>query len=259
MVRKWDNWMAQATRAWDRVYGRVARAAARIPDILGARVRALRELVERIRQLAPQKIADGFAWARRKWDEIAESFGQRGERSAERSGETGELVVQAQRVPITTRHLQEWEDAGGHLIQHHGPFHTQDTLLQRVLNETKLGGLEPPTILPGGIRTTDFRIWKGEKRVPDASAWANESVMLDSLTRIINDNIDDINRVTGGGGEIKLEGVELGQNVGRGWVTAIHDAGERAIYWTEELQRATVVIRPRPDGGWFVFTAYPHT
>jgi hypothetical protein len=257
VVRNWDNWRAQVIRAWDTVYGHVTSAAGRIPDFFGTRMRALRELVESIRQMAPQKIADGFAWARRKWDEIAERFGQRGERSAARSGETGDLVVRAQRVPITTRHLREWEDAGGHLIQRHGPFHTRQTLLQRVLNETSLGGLPPPRTLPGGIQSTDFRIWQGA-RVPDASAWANESVMLDSLTRIVNDNIDDINRVAGGGGEIVLEGVDLGQNVGRGWVTAIRGAGERAIYWTEELQRATVVIRPRPGGGWFVFTAFPH-
>jgi hypothetical protein len=257
VVRNWDTWSSQVIRAWDRLFGRINSAARRIPEFFGARMRALREVIENIQQLAPRKITEGFAWARSKWDEIAERFGRRGERSAAGSEATGDLVVRAQRIPITTRHLHEWENAGGHLIQRHGPFHTRETLLQRVLNETSLGGLPPPRTLPGGIQTTDFRIWRGD-RVPDASAWANESVMHDSLTRIINDHIDDINRVTSGSGEVVLEGLELGQNVGRGWVTAIRGTGERGIYWTEELQRATVVIRPRPDGGWFVFTAYPH-
>jgi hypothetical protein len=257
IAHNWDSWVSKGVQAWNSTINRITNLLARIPTFLRGRIQIIREGIARVQQLAPQKIAEAFAWVRRQWDNIAERLRQRGGRSANEGETASDVVVRSQRVRISVQHLHEWERAGGHALQRHAPFHTRETLLQRLFNEHSLGGLPASRPLPGGGKTTDFQLWQG-KKVRDASAWKDESAMLDSLTHIINDNIGDINNVTSRGGEIVLEGVDLGRNVGRGWVTAIRDQGERAIHWSEELQRATVVIRPRPGGGWFVFTAFPH-
>ncbi len=166
------------------------------------------------------------------------------------------LVVQGGRVRLTVARLLEWERLGGHALQRHGPFHTRETLLRRILNETSLGGPPAPRNLPGGARTTDFRVWRGNRQ-PHASGWRNQQEMLDAIGEIIGDNIDDIQRVTAGGGEVVLSRIPLNRPVGNGWVTAIRGTGERGIYWTENLQHATIVIRPSAGGGWRVVTAYP--
>jgi len=166
----------------------------------------------------------------------------------------GGLVVHSGRLTIAQ--LLEWERLGGHMLQRHGPFHTRETLLSRILNETSLGGLPPPRNLPGGVRTTDFRVWQGNRQ-PHASAWRNQQEMLDAVGEIISDNITDIQRVTDGGGEVVLRRFPLSRPVGNGWVTAIRGTGERGIYWADNLEHATVIIRPIPGGGWRVLTAFP--
>lgn len=278
--RNWDRWKGYARHAWEfligllqRTVNRAVSAAAGIGSFISsafsavtsfavARLGRVSRLIQEVRERAPGALNTAFNWARQRWDEVAEWFRKRFASRGDSTDEAGDVVTRTQRVRVTNQHLLEWERAGGHAIQRHGPFHTRETLLQRLFNETRLGGMPPPGAqLPGGqVVGSDYRLWQGN-RVPDASAWVDESVMLDSMTRIINDNIDTIHDVTSRGGTVVMEGVELGQNVGRGWVTALRGqagTGERGIYWSEELRRATVVIRPKPGGGWFVFTAYPH-
>ncbi|MEB2773765.1 DUF4157 domain-containing protein [Algoriphagus sp. D3-2-R+10] len=168
----------------------------------------------------------------------------------------GGLVIQGGRVRLTIAKLLEWEGLGGHMLQRHGPFHTRQTLLRRVLNETSLDGPPAPRDLPGGARTTDFRVWQGNSQ-PHASVWRSQQEMLDAVGEVISDNIGDIERVTAGGSELILSRIPLNRHVGNGWVTAIRGSGERGIYWADNLQHATVVIRPVAGGGWRVHTAYP--
>ncbi|NDJ78497.1 MAG: DUF4157 domain-containing protein [Chloroflexi bacterium] len=172
-------------------------------------------------------------------------------------GTPGALAVAGGRVRFTLADLLRWESLGGHALQRHGPFHTRDTLLRRILNETSLGGPPPSRTLPGGVRTTDFRVWRGDRK-PHASSWSDNDTMLRALDDLINDNIDEIQSVTSRGGRVVLERHDLSRPVGRGWVTALRGtAGERGIFWTDDLRHATVVIDPHPGGGWYVVTAFP--
>jgi hypothetical protein len=167
-----------------------------------------------------------------------------------------DVVIQGGRTRLTIAHLWRWEKMGGHALQRHGPFHTRTTLLRRVFNETSLGGPPAPRNLTGGVRTTDFRVWRG-RTSRNASAWRDQDSMLEGVGRMINENIDEINDVTSRGGRMVLERHDLSRPVGRGWVEAVRGHGERAIFWTEDLRHATVVIDPHPAGGWYVVTAFP--
>jgi hypothetical protein len=82
--------------------------------------------------------------------------------------------------------------------------------------------------------------------------------MLTAIGDVINNNLDDIVRVTRGGGEVLLEHIPVGRPVGEGWMTTGGlPAAERGVFWRSDVANVTLVIRPDGRGGWYLHTAYP--
>lgn len=73
----WNRFVEFGTEAWNRAVTRGSEIAARIPEFLGAARRRAGEAFARIRELTPTRLAEAFAWARRKFDEVLDQVRER--------------------------------------------------------------------------------------------------------------------------------------------------------------------------------------
>lgn len=172
--------------------------------------------------------------------------------------------VNKQYKQVTARDLLMWEQEGGHSLGRHNPELTKAKLLERVVGEKVVA--VPPT--QSNHNPTDFSVWQG-KQVSAASKWADQATMNKAIGQIIHQNIDEIRRVTTGGGTWKAENQAVGYKTGSGWVktgvSSTNQAQDRGVFWDENLKGMTIVIEPRKNHiptaqdpeGWYVHTAFP--
>jgi hypothetical protein len=165
------------------------------------------------------------------------------------------LKVKGGARQLTVADMLAYEQQGGHTLARHGAAHSRQSLKLRTIGETNLPA---PRNLPGGTRTTDFRIWQGKKQSA-ASKWKDDNTMCRTISDLINRNLVQIEKTTKAGGDFVLEEIPVGQVVGEGWMKAGGATPEQTgIFWKEDLQHVTVVIKPDGQGGFYVLTAYPN-
>jgi hypothetical protein len=250
IVRNWSRFVAFGTDAWNRVLNRVSRWVSVSTVFAGGLSRRVRDMLTRIREIAPIRLRSAFDWVRQKIDSVLDEVAERlGLRQRNIATETEPLRIFGGRRRISTADMLNWEQQGGHALQRHGPLQTRDTLRQRIYGEVDIPA--PP---PGGA---DFRIWEGHNSSA-ASRWADEATMHQAISDIINDNIQAIEQAARTGGQFpRLEGVALNRTLGGGWVTAAAPKGQRGVFWVGNLQRATVRLAHDDRGGWYLLTSFP--
>jgi len=92
VTRNWDRWVAIGKAAWSQTVDRVTRVVNAIPSFLSRQLRFLRDGIARVREMAPQKLQEAFAWVRRQWDSFTERIGRRESGAgAEAAGTAGEV------------------------------------------------------------------------------------------------------------------------------------------------------------------------
>jgi hypothetical protein len=156
---------------------------------------------------------------------------------------------------LTVADMLVQEQQGGHTLARHSPAHTRQSLKLRTIGESNLPA---PRDLPDGTRTTDFRIWQGKKQSA-ASKWKDENTMCRTISDLINRNLDQIEKTTKAGGSFVFEEIPVGRVVGEGWMkTGGATPEQTGIFWTEDLQHVTLVIKPDSQGGFYILTAYPN-
>jgi hypothetical protein len=183
---------------------------------------------------------------------------------------------EAVRIPVQARQVTQadmiaWEREGGHIIQNHGPQLTREKLKERVLGHER--NIPMPQNRPriDGKQPKDFRVWRGKeegsaaKPAAAASAWESDETMRRAIGEIINRNLEQIRRTTKNGGSIALENQPVGYRTGAGWVSSHKKKAEAGMFWMDDLDGITIVIRPRKNHvptandpeGWYVLTAFP--
>jgi hypothetical protein len=199
---------------------------------------------------------------------------------------TFKIAKQYRKVEV--HEMMVWEGQGGHTLERHNAQLTKETLLKRVVGEE-------PLVAPSSSNEeapTNFGVWRGQK-TGAASKWANQATMNQAISKVIQENIDEIRTATIGGKEWKRENVAVGFKTGSGWVKtgglqssqlanrdkidgnwgrlAVEQVkqgsqdGKRGALWDEDLQGMTIVIRARQNHipnakdpeGWYVYTAFP--
>jgi hypothetical protein len=172
------------------------------------------------------------------------------------------LVVSKQYKQVGAREMLAWERQGGHTLQKHNSQLTRRTLLQRVVGEAQI---TTPQIEPKSATSTDFRVWQAKKSAA-ASGWIDRATMNKAVGDVIHSNIAEIRAAANGGQEWVRERYPVGYKTGHGWVeTRGAPKTQRGVFWDDNLQGMTIVIRPRkghiptaedPEV-WYVHTAYP--
>jgi hypothetical protein len=97
VTRNWDRWIAIGMAAWSRTVDRVTTVVNAIPSFLSRRLQFLRDGIARVRQIAPQKLQEAFAWVRRQWDSIMERLERRESGAGAEAAGTGT----AKQLPAT--------------------------------------------------------------------------------------------------------------------------------------------------------------
>lgn len=77
VTRNWNRFVIVGMAFWNRTLARVTSIVNRIPSFLSRRIRPLREGLARIREIAPAKLRDAFAWVKQKWDSVIEAVQER--------------------------------------------------------------------------------------------------------------------------------------------------------------------------------------
>jgi hypothetical protein len=174
--------------------------------------------------------------------------------------------VEVQTAKVTQADILAWERQGGHTVQHHGPQLTREKLKERVVAQEK--NIPNPANRPriDGEKAKDFRVWRGKAAGVDAaSKWESDETMRRAIGDMINKNLEQIRRTTKNGGSVVLENQRTGYKTGEGWVSTYEKKAESLMFYKEDLDGITIVIRPRVNHvptasdpeGWYVHTAYP--
>jgi hypothetical protein len=87
----WDRWVAFGINVWNRTLERITRIINAVPAFVSSRLQPISMATTYIRNLAPQKLREGFAWVRTQWDDIAERLGRRESQAAGTTRVTDEL------------------------------------------------------------------------------------------------------------------------------------------------------------------------
>ncbi len=82
IAENWSTIVAKSSATWSRALDATAALASRIPEALASRKQQFSETVARIRELSPKKLAEAFAWARGKLDELFEAIAERARKKA---------------------------------------------------------------------------------------------------------------------------------------------------------------------------------
>ena len=98
-----------------------------------------------------------------------------------------------------------------------------------------------------------------------ASKWDSDEVMRRTIGDFINKHLEEIRASIKNGQEFTRAHYRVGRKTGEGWVTTHQKKAESLMFYKDDLDGMTIVIRARKNHvptkddpeGWYVHTAYP--
>lgn len=91
IASNWDRWAATGTAVWNAMIEYITRVINKVPSFLNWQIKLVRDAITRIRNRAPGKLKEAFAWVRQKWNTVIERVEDRlgkpkGQASADTDG-----------------------------------------------------------------------------------------------------------------------------------------------------------------------------